>query len=587
MESSTVRQVFDDLARQVVRDFIRTVVLIDDEWPERRQEADNEEAPAEGESKALTEAPQEKLGVAAGAAPASAPEADEIASESQGEVLVPPNRTREAGLELLDVERAVLEGGVLFSGFRYTAAREGAAILLARKSDVVILDWELLSDGGHAALRILRVLSSTGLHFVCIFTGHDKPSTVKEQISSDAQISNGRPAIGTAADFRIGSLIVAIRNKPGLPVDGNDLIVEPEHLFEVAMTTLAKTFNGFLQLAMLEITSRHRDQLPEMLARFDDKLDAAFLAEAIAEDSPVETNGAFLALLLDEWRALLEVSTEASPMRIMSKAGLRAFGSHLSSKVSTLGHPRILQHLNATKGDASYFQSQSKLADYHKTISNWLENGLGALGNEKKIMATRWGLLSALCHDGATVSEDTVFVPLLKLDTLFHQQAQIGSHLTQGTVVKTDKGSYFICVTPLCDADRPQRIQHIYSFLEATKQTTLNTLAEDGLCVVQDGPDVVCLRVKFKPVWSFKIPERQFQDGKIKAFAVLPLSVSKPPAETDSEVIRTAPDNYAQLTAIAQLRLDHALSLAASASATASRVGLNRVELIRSRFNPK
>lgn len=581
---------FDDGAKQVVRDFIRSVLLIDDDWPDR----------SSPESAEVVAAPASVF-----VDPTKVDDSLSESSSADAPLATPPMTSHADRHRLLQIEKVVLKSGALFSGFRYGSSPVGdpaelqrLACSLAQRADVVILDWHLVGTSFDEALSIVEHLyKDKGLHFICVYTGQEQVSQVRESI----KVKLNQEPIGNERDFRIDHLNFAIRNKTS-PPDGTDRdVVEAENLLETAVKSIAQTYSSFVQLGLLELTTRHRDHLPRMLGGFASDIDAAFLFEATNRDSPVAPRGMFLTLMLDEWRALLESSLDDHPMKIMSNEGLAQF----IKQHNVIKFEQIKTHLACVLGN-----EHKAVAACTNTIEHdwpaWIAGGLkneppyptkGQNWSKDDTDSARWAFTRATINPLLDSNEGKGFTPLLKLDALFHQQTDPPKRIVQGTVLRVKDGPYLICITPACDAERAERVKHIFSFLIGKKVTIgSKPKAHEGLAIViLDQGEPIALSIQKKPVISLRIPDTRLTH--LQVVDTFHPDIELLTADKDKKVSNVAGDvsnerdkknsKAYELTAVAQLRLDHALALVAEASAEASRVGLNRGEFIRNRFKSR
>lgn len=582
---------FDDEAKQVVRDFVRSVLLIDDDWPDR----------GNPETVEVVAAPASVF-----VDPAAADDSLSDGSSAGATEGLPPRTEHADSLRLLQIEKVVLKSGALFSGFRYGSSSNGnpaelqrLACRLAQRADVVILDWHLVGTSFAEALSIVEHLyNDKGLHFICVYTGQEQVSEVRESIIGKL----GQAPVGDERDFRINHLNFAIRNKTSPPHGGDGDVVEAENLFETAVKSIAQTYSSFVQLGLLELTTRHRDHLPRMLGGFASDIDAAFLFEATNHESPVGTRGTFLTLMLDEWRALLESSLDDRPMKIMSNEGLAQFIEQHKS----IEFEQVKKHLACVFGN-----EHKAVIACTNTIEHafpvWIASGLkdapphpskGQNWTKDDMDSAKWAFTRATINPLLDTNEGKGFAPLLKLDALFHQQTDPPKRIIQGSVLRVKDGLYLICITPACDAERAEKIRHIFSFLVGKKVSIgCKPKAHEGLgIVILDEGDPIALNIQKKPVITLRIPVTSLSpqrtvhayhpdialltaDQKEKKESNVAGDISNEGDKKDSKPY--------ELTSVAQLRIDHALALVAEASAEASRVGLNRGEFIRNRFKSK
>lgn len=578
---------FEQRAEHVVRDFVRSVLLIDDDWPEAQEHSDIGPAPAG----AFVDPSASAVSLTESTATYTAADPTIIGAVQPGDAK-----------RLLRIQKSVKDEGVLFCGVKYPGAGMDQIRKLAARADIVILDWHLLgvSDDGSDALAILKQLhDDNGLHFVCMYTGQGRAADVKASILRRLNAA----AEGGEHDFRVANLIVAIRQKPGMT--GGPVTAEDE-IFDTAVKSIARTYQGYVQLGLLEITNRHREQLPKMLAHLGPDIDAAVIYEATDSRSPVsEANGPFLSMLLDEWRAMLADSMSSVPMRIMSDGGVRAFLKSSSGRpdidVTTSVEAFLVCALGKTVDPQLQGWAKKSMAS---DLKEWLHAGAKDLpanvpnGWRKDVEATRWAFLAAALVAGAPIDRKAVFEPLLKVDALFQQQHHLPARLTQGTILRTDPGEYLICVTPLCDAARPdKKINFVYGFLVGEAVDIGATRAMGYGCTVRTKTEHIALSVRLKGQVTLRIIEPSLDAGRALSGSIwFPTRPTAPAAELgEAEVdlaahdasdflMHSKPGPSVRLTPVGQLRVDFALALAQVAAAEAMRVGVDRSEFLRTRF---
>lgn len=561
----TEPQSYNELAQHILRDYLRSAVIIDDQWPEP---ANSEPAVTVLDESSLVEEAIEET-----------PQGEEGGDFSEDLMQPRPRENREDAQLLADLQRSLLREGLLTCGFRFTHQTIDAAIRLARRADIVVLDWHLTADDGADALKILEALKGDDLRFVCIFTGHGRVPEVRHALEN----SLGKPESdhgSREADLRIENLVIAIRKKQGIADESPEFTVGPDNLFSEALQGLVSNYDGLVQLTMLDLTQLHRRQLPSILSRIGRYVDSPVLLEAGDVASPVGQGGAFLGVLVDEWRAQLEQkSLDLRPLGLM---GRRLFGKRLSERLRDVSEEDLERSFDkvSVKGAKNF---SSKKARIH--LCEWLEKGCddsfpklnGANLKEGQERPAGWGVLLAV----SGLDEEVPSLPLLRLDAMFHQQYEEPKELTQGTVVSfrrlgTQLPDYYICATPACDATRPEKIENWFTFLRTERidsQSLFNPKANDlaAYCVIKTGEQYSCLEVRLKQRIVLRIPQRRFdEDGSIQGFLTL--------GEGGFQ-------EQMQLERVAQLRVEHALSITAAAAADAARVGVNRVEILRRRLS--
>lgn len=551
-------ETFDELAQSVLRNYLRSALIIDDQWPEGPVSDLKAETP--DESALIDDQSPDSI------------EPSPVSDPTQ--TSRPPDNPEDAQL-LTKLQRALLKAGLLATGIRYSSQNRDLATRLASCADIVVLDWHLVGDEGSEAIEILKELQGQDLRFICIFTGHGRISEIRRTLENGIGTANSSESDG---DLRIRNLVIAIRNKENLTTGTEGFTVGPDDLLEAALQGLAANYNGLVQLAMLELTQMHRRQLPAILERVDQTLDTAVLLEAGNEASPVDQGGAFLAVLLDEWRAHLE--QENSNLRILSLEGRTLRGRQLAQQLGARTEEELAQILEETGVKIKAVKLVSKSRDL---LQSWMSEGCTGTGpqegrgiTDRERPLIGWAALRAAT--GST-HEDSA-KPLLRLDTLFHQQFEQPKELTQGTLVsylaeQTGEVDYLLCITPRCDSARPEKIGHLFTFIHTKSLDPQVVFQKDQAvigefyCVVKSDAKILCLEFLLKQKLVLRIPNKSFdEEGMAQGYHPI----------TGDEGSRVP------LQRVAQLRMEHALSITAAASADGSRVGVNRVEFLRAGF---
>lgn len=558
---------FDSIAKGIVRDYVRCVLLIDNEWPE-----DDGGARAGAPEDTVVDPPEEV--------------GQPSVEETEGDLADAPPPAAEDSKNLVALQKSVIEAGILFTGLRYGRERRALAVRLALRADIVVLDWQLLDsmDDGREALDILSEIDQRGgLRFVNIYTGHAVPEQVKAAILG--RFSARASASESVAEFSAGSFVFSIRNKdlPGavartslFPAAGGDLI-------DLAIGSIAKEYGGLVQLALLELAVRHREQLPNLLRSFERDIDSAVVMEANNPASPLSADANLRELLLDEWRSALEVALQKKTVEVISRDGVNAYVRSLASRVS----PSVATEIRTRLGKIRKGLESWDVPLVQGAVNAWLASALqgatpspkGASWSKDAVAKVQWEILHAVLHPGSDSSLPSLWNPLLSLDALFTQQFQMPTKMTQGTILRRGNGSYLICTTPLCDAAAcDTKVKNLFSFAraEVRKYDALDPFSPaHGYFVIRsesDRSELFVLDMNIKPLVVLKVPDPAIELGK--RCETLPW----PACEEQATTVRE------WLVPVGQLRLDHALRLSARSASETSRVGVDRVEFFRTRW---
>ena len=646
---------FKNRAKKVIGQYIKSAILIDDDWPDLSElesrialDASTEAGEHEVETEAdqlETNETQAEIFISAVGAPTSFP-VHAVASSS---------RVSEA-TRLLKIQDFFLKEGVICTGFKYKTSDKDRAPKLAKNADIVILDWNFGNDGGAGAVGILKALTDGHLRFICIFTDQPDLSVIKKRILED--VCGESFIADNTTDFKAKNFIFTLRNKaiPGSTSENKSLEAD---LFDDALLHLSTHYCGFLQLAMLELTARHRSSLLKHLVRFSQEYDTAFLTESSLQHSPFADSD-LRAILIDEWKVALETSVIDEDMQILGDGGRSAFAISLADNCGKVTQKYMNECMTAVglsckpaEMDAFFKVVQEKdLRTFDIQVSDWLNKGAKECAPAPKSFKdeniAKWNiaLLYALSNPNVatTPSLSKVYKFVFGLDALFNQQQVLPSELTQGTILKYDADHFLICITPLCDTARLGTGHYPYTFLSATRAKNEEPFKRGDYCVIMDGTMPVCLHVDIKNSFVYEIDphSRKLAIGKpvemypltfprVKANQKTAENAAAPvtskgsevssPLRTVADVTGTPPNPHSntvsnadkdsatiknqvgpgdkikqdslaaaevvktepalKTTVVGQLRSDFFLMLTAAAASSASRVGVNRVELIR------
>jgi len=616
-------------AKDVIRSFIKTVVLIDDDWPEMRdiashinsgKVAKNSASPVDSSSilkaqKILVDSRshhEEFFGASSVEAHEAESEAEfedeeeqeqEQESENIAEIDAPASMgygiLNQNGQRLLGIQDHFIGNGLIFTGFKYTSQSKLLAATLAGRSDILILDWNFAGDNGSGAVEIIKKLRSDGqLRFVCIFT--DQPDLLNVKAAIVSQAFNSNATISDQVDFAMENFVFTLRNKS---IQGQESIhaSSATSLYDDALEKIAEHYNGLLQLCMLEMSSKHRANMMKHLTRFSSNFDIALLAESAQKGSPIDMSTNLRSLLLDEWRSALESETDADKASMLSM-GRKSYLSNLRKHVSKVTYDQFKSCLDAagiSSDPTQLFEAPRGSTErrFDTSVTAWLEAGalsninFDGLSTSKNASKVTLAVLHSLTHPADANGQfnaphkEEFYNDVVQLDALFQQQMTLPAEITQGTILKHSEHEYFICITPLCDTARLPEEYHAYTFLGATAMTGPNIFSKaPDYCIFVEENKPICLHVEVKRPHVFEIDHLNRKIGsagarRIKARYRLLSSGRSTLKEGDESTGQAHFD--ISLEIVGQLRTDFFLMLTSAAASNASRVGVNRAEMIR------
>ncbi len=498
--------------------------------------------------------------------PPPVPLADQIVvhEEIPGEVSSPTSIARTDPAYLRDIGIEIANQGFLFTGFSYTDAKKETVFELASKSDILILDWLLGSGNPIPALDLLERLGKSGSpRFIFILTDQSDLGNIRKNISERL----GEKSEGTGHVFSCGPFSFSIKNKPH-NVGGNS--VSATEVLNEAVKGIQQRFAGLLQLAALQLLSRYKEKLHEVLMHFNSELDLPFITEWLEENSPIGPNSRFRDLMIDEWRSLVE--QDHSPEKsILSGDGISAFIASKASKPRWGGKSAKRVYKILDKQKDKFPTEGVELTELEKEIQDWMGDCRSMWPNLTKPRGIIWkpGVLKTMIGGYLSIACETDLKhqkKLVDLDAFFHSKSDLPPKLDQGTVLIDPAGTYLVCITPTCDCSRPkERIKNCYVFLRANKVNfkKLKNYPEGVVVAVRSKEGLnLLLAVTPNPTFTYRIvnPSLERNLRASNTFKSKSTFVLKP---------------------VAQLRPTRVQALISLAAGKSIEIGLDRSELLR------
>ena len=313
---------------------------------------------------------------------------------------------------------------------------------LAKRADIVILDWQIL-DEGQKATDIIKTLltgdSSRRLRLVVVYTATDDLMTIRGNITKQIEglISvdqkNGHGIALTNAHSRLVFL------RKGSPYVAGKTVPE-EQLVDQLINEFVELTKGLLANVALASIAAIRDETHRILARFPNSLDAPFISHRILLQTPEESEDFATDLMVSEFQSILRV---------------RRVGSEY------IGKEAIRLSLTEMQRDGRPFkiQSETDKASSDITLEKLMllvELGCSAApeaGLPKSSLADKLYLLfKDSVSEGVSAHHD-----FSRASTLFREahthETEASPKLDFGTIVQRE-GQYFVCLQPICDTVR-------------------------------------------------------------------------------------------------------------------------------------
>ncbi|HEV7570645.1 MAG TPA: response regulator receiver domain [Thermoanaerobaculia bacterium] len=466
-------RVADDLAVEIVSHFLESVVIVDDE-------ADY------------------------------SPVLHRVAAEVKQEIVTPsrfpksrlkiPDRSAGGG-NILDAKRVVdsfAERGIVCAILRPAEGEDPSERTqqVARRADILVLDWNFHADNGDTARKLLRGVlggdvSANRRRLIAIYTAErnlrEIVNSIREvllQTKSRSVRSRGHFALDSA-DAR-----VVVLAKPESQVQGpraRKQIVSYEDLADVLIHEFSAFMYGLVSNVALKSVAALRSNTHQLLKQLGPELDAGYLWHRAVQLYPQDAEQQLVDLVSAELRAILDDADvrEAASSRAMRQWLEKRGKSDFSKPFGETQHRSIDDVM-----DLLEFGSGAKTPQTDRVVAKFPKMNAKAGKAHKK--SDEIAAFADTKEKAARSNE--AFAVLASHRT---QYSKPQPHLTLGTIISSGAGKkrrYWLCLQPVCDAVRLSSAR-TFPFLE------LNNAEGGGFQFVLQGRGrtSVRLRIDVKP----------------------------------------------------------------------------------------
>ncbi|WP_432468726.1 response regulator receiver domain [Agarivorans sp. Z349TD_8] len=451
---------FNQYCREVVDEYVQTVLIIDDgaglkNFSEVVEAAEAVEEPTEAFNPLVEPADPRAED------PAGLQTAD---PKAENELITHP-------LNTLSLTNAFYERGIV-AGLYQPQIEEGEpaidfalkAMKVSATADVIILDWMLVDHDADYSLEIVKQMllhdkkNGGRLRTIVVYTGE----TDLHKLRDDLWEHLGDENLDKSGVCQISSkhLNIIFYHKKNI-IDGPRAVYE-EELPAKALEEFAILVDGLIPAFAMKATTTVRQYTGALLAKFSSGLDSGYLAHRALlpdpEDSEVlmlENYSSYLRNVL----ALAQIDRETlgyDTLKIWVESNYDS--RYKKSKITGDGTPcneitlskegflKSLEH-GFTEGRNGLFkavqdQTSSKRAKKIVKVLANLERVVGAFGRS----------------DGETQKSSQALSCITAFRRTFCDLMVGFPYLTQGTIIKsTEDNSYLLCVMPKCDTARVNR----------------------------------------------------------------------------------------------------------------------------------
>lgn len=488
---------FADRSREVVAEFLHTVVVIDDEARFQALESlVGEGTPPTGETASAQDA-------IPNTAPASDNTPDPPPASADSLKLVTPSLEQfqaaaEEGADSHDLDAKKIIDGFAKQGLVCAVLRPDAGESLAlagtravTRADIIVLDWVLHNDNGSATLGVISsilVADTDRLRLIVIYTGQNNLRAIADRL---AELLGGLPHEGTMArldDFTVsrGPIRMAVfaKSKTRIPTEdpaGSARVTTSEALPHRLVAEFAEMTAGLVSHVIVASLAALRRNAQRILVRLPHSLDAAYLWHRATQVHPLDAQEHLRSIVVEELAAVLV--DEA----VDARADIEAITAWLTANVPTDDYKaRFGLNSELTRQDAIDLLTTGTGGKGKEAI----REKFSTLGNKAHQKTHQCFAQSA--PDNTLANEE--FAMLLSLRSHYRPLTPI---LTLGTLLRSgaETFTYWICVQPACDS---VRLSETTAF--PLLPLTVAMAGEAFHVVVKSSDVVVRLRLKSKPL---------------------------------------------------------------------------------------
>jgi Response receiver domain len=570
-----VETAFLESSRSVVKAFLSSVVLVDDQAylvapaedtaPTKLIVPGKQGATTAISSAVPSEEPTNPKGQSIGATvdpPAPAPEAVGTSSESTTDALPSKRDHTLDGKTVIDVFARI---GVVCAVVRPTKEEltglTDLVMNVGANADVIILDWVLYdSQFGERTLELIqRMVASSAAEsgrarLIVVYTAEPKLADIERGIRKHLKLEEENPT--DSLTITSGGTRICVYGKAGIrpaPI-GEDRLKTPSELADVVVSEFTEMTKGLLSnVAMTSITAI-RAKTFQLLRRFDCNVDAPYVTQS-ALISPERAEEQIAALIVSEIQEILEdenIGSLADYDHIIQWLDDQMANGLTLPTFNDLTSDQYRAGLVQLLKDGVRKSAVQKLKTDHNSFANKI-----IPVKDKEAMSVRDVLTGILRSNPTPPHEaDEIFTMLMSLR---HRYTNPEPQLALGTIISrtdADGTTYLLCLQPVCDSIRLTKPRP-FAFL------TLKLADNPKYCelIVRDGGQLKFLTLKPSPFMLEMISFSPNRNEKVMGDS------------QDDGFVFSSSDNVS-FKWIADLKPAHAQRVANNFAYTFSRVGL-------------
>ena len=440
--------------------------------------------------------------------------------------------------------------------------------MAARSADIVILDWKIHDSTGDETMEVMREIlreDRQRLRLIAIYTGEPDLPDIYERVQGVVAefYEDSEPVVTDGFRIVKGPLGVVVLAKEGTTnhfrPELQEQEVEERQLADRLVREFALMTGGLVRNSALAGITAIRDNAHRILAKFKQSLDPAYLGHRLMLPHPPDSEDHLVEALGSELLSVIEESRSGAHADMNS---IRSWLTLRESQGLDLVAPFAFQ------GSEDPIQRWCNLLSYGiGAADNALRGGVG------KTSMSRQATEPFSENEEEAMRSNRRFAALLNLKTRYPGRLP---RLTMGTILRTQEGDnnrYFLCLQPKCDSVRLH---------ETTGFPFINLIPLEDVQVDVSGPSLQVVVETGKGEWK--------DLGIIPKPSELSTRFFEPDKNPPREIVAKEglpgefyfeDDDNKQYLWVAQMKDEHALGVAGEVASALARPGPNDAEWLR------
>lgn len=443
-----------------------------------------------------------------------------------------------------------------------------AFVKTARRADALVLDWNMNEDNGKTAERLIQAVLKEDaesprrrLRLIAIYTGEPDLQNIAERV--DKAIEEILSCDSTCWDdlrqvaFSRGPARIAVFAKEhvrSLPPQLEDRRRPVATLPKTVVEEFSRHSMGLVTSAALSALAGIRNDAHRVIAALRPEMDAAILGQRISLPHPEDVERQIEELIVSEIQAVIQDHEVGSHLGMARIEEWLAHHQHLT--------PRGISEFSEVSAELRLrLLSEGFSPDVISTLKQ-----LGVGDKRQKQLRKAGGTVFFSRNEQEKLASDRLFATRMSLRSRYSRPTPV---LQLGSIIERD-GSYAVCVQPLCDSVRIDKVR-AFPLLPLEVASEGDETPGDGLLTIVESRTLdvyIRLRVQAKPAYL-----RMEEFGASEAEMV---QASRKEDGYWFEPVSGKPWRW-----VGDLKADHAQRVAEKLSTGFSRVGLEEAEILR------